>query len=228
MRIFICDDELQIAYEFEKIVRRFLPESKILVFHSGEELLKGMEQECCDLLLLDIDMPKMSGMDVAKRLGEMETKPLLVFVTSHDELVYDSFRYHPFGFVRKSFFEKEIEKVLNDCKEELKSNVRHFSFRSNGQDVRLLLSQILFFEADGNYLKVCAKDGEYRMRSTITAVENSLGTYGYIRVHKGFLVNQQSIRMFGSEEIRLENGVELPLGKTYMEAAKKIFMKYMR
>jgi len=91
-----------------------------------------------------------------------------------------------------------------------------------------LLSQILFFEADGNYLKVCAKDGEYRMRSTITAVENSLGTYGYIRVHKGFLVNQQSIRMFGSEEIRLENGAVLPLGKTYAETAKKVFMKYMR
>lgn len=228
MRIFICDDELQITYEFEKIVRGILTESQILVFHSGEELLKGIEQECCDILLLDIDMPGMSGMDVAKRLGELETKPLLVFVTSHDELVYDSFRYHPFGFVRKSFFEKEIEKVLRDCKEELESNVRHFSFRSNGQDVRLLLSEILFFEADGNYLKLCAKNGEYRIRSTITAVENSLGTCGFIRVHKGFLVNQEAIRMFGSEEIRLENGVVLPLGKIYAEAAKKIFMRYIR
>ena len=228
MRIYICDDEERITLEFEKIISRILPESQIKLFHSGEELLEGMEQGDCDLLFLDIDMPNMDGMEVAKRLGEWSQKILLVFVTSHDELVYDSFRYHPFGFVRKSFFEKEIEKVLWDCQEELKSKVRHFSFRTNGQDVKLLLSEVLFFEADGNYLKVFAKDGEYRIRSTITAVENSLEAHGYIRVHKGFLVNQSAIRMFGTEEIQLENGSILPLGRTYVESAKKKFMKYIR
>lgn len=228
MKIFICDDEPQITYEFEKVVQRILPASGIQIFHSGASLLDALAEQTCDVLLLDIDMPKMSGMDVAKRLSELETKPLLVFVTSHDELVYDSFRYHPFGFVRKSFFEKEIEKVLRDCEEELESSMRHFSFRANGQDVRLLLSEILFFEADGNYLKLRAKDGEYRLRSTIAAMENSLGSSGFIRIHKGFLVNQTAIRMFGADEIRLEDGAVLPLGKTYGSAAKQLFMKYMR
>jgi len=77
-------------------------------------------------------------------------------------------------------------------------------------------------------LKVCTKDREYRMRSTITAVESILGSHGYIRVHKGFLVNQQAISMFGAEEIQLENGSVLPLGRTYVESAKKKFMRYIR
>lgn len=228
MKIYICDDEAQIRHDFEITIQKFFPQSQIKLFASGETLVEEFKRETCDILLLDIDMPEMSGMDVAKKLGELEAKPLLVFVTSHDELVYDSFRYHPFGFVRKSYFEKEIEKILSDCQEELESSVRHFTFRVNGKDVRLLLSDIRFFEADGNYLKLIAREGDYRIRSTITAVENSLSAYGFIRIHKGFLVNQAVIKMLGADEIQLENGMTLPMGKTYAESAKKLFMRYMR
>lgn len=228
MKLFICDDEVQIRHDFEKMIQKLYPQSEIKAFCSGEELLSELEKEPCDVLLLDIDMPGMDGMDVAKRLGEMEVKPLLVFVTSHDELVYDSFRYHPFGFVRKSYFEKEIEKVLRDCERELASHEAHFTFRANGREVCLPLEEILYFEADGNYLKLYLATEEYRLRSTIAAVENSLGTRGFIRVHKGFLVNQKAIRMLGTDELQLENGTTLPIGKTYGETAKKLFMRYMR
>lgn len=228
MKIFICDDEIQIAREIEGTILRTFPENSITIFTQGEELLKQLEKETCEVLLLDIDMPGLSGLDVAKRLGELEIKPLLVFVTGHDELVYDSFRYHPFGFVRKTYFEQEIEKVLRDCMEELESSTRHFSFRANGNTIRIRMMDIAFFEADGNYLKLSAKEGEFRMRSTISAMENSLSTYGFIRVHKGFLVNQEAIRIFGAEDVELESGVRLPLGKTYAETAKQRFMRYLR
>lgn len=228
MKIYICDDEARIRHDFAVMLQKLCPQSMIKAFGTGAELLKELEKESCDVLLLDIDMPEMSGMDVAKRLGELADKPLLIFVTSHDELVYDSFRYHPFGFVRKSFFELEIEKILRDCEKELESSSRHFSFRMNGKDVRLLLTDILFFEADGNYLKLVASKEEYRIRSTITAVENALSSSGFIRIHKGFLVNQAAIQMMGTDELQLENGRVLPLGKTYIEEAKKSFMRYMR
>jgi len=228
MKLFICDDEVQIRHDFEKMIQKLYPQSAIKAFGCGEELLQALATESCDVLLLDIDMPGISGMDVARKLGEMENKPLLVFVTSHDELVYDSFRYHPFGFVRKSYFEKEIEKVLRDCERELESYQSHFTFRANGREVCLPLEEILYFEADGNYLKLYLATEEYRLRSTISAVENSLGTRGFIRVHKGFLVNQKAIRMLGTDELQLENGTTLPIGKTYGETAKKLFMRYMR
>lgn len=228
MKLFICDDEVQIRHDFGDIVKRLSPQSEIKVFSSGEQLLNVLGQENCDVLLLDIDMPGISGMDVAKCLVEKEYKPLLVFVTSHDELVYDSFQYHPFGFVRKSFFENEIEMVLKDCARELEGNRRHFVFRVGGRDARLPVSDILFFEADGNYLKLYSTKEEHRIRSTITAVENSLSSCGFIRIHKGFLVNQLAIKAFGTDGLQLENGIILPIGKSYAESAKKLFMRYMR
>ena len=228
MKIFVCDDERKFREEINAVVSETMPEAGVDLFATGINLLEQMDKDICDILLLDIDMPELSGMDVAARLTEFQKKPLLVFVTNHDELVYESFRYHPFSFVRKQFLRDELEKVLNECKAELEQGKHHFNFRAEGKEVCLLLSEIRYFESEGNYVKVYAESGSYRFRSTITAVECALRTEGFIRVHKGFLVNQSAIRLFGAEEAELTDGSLLPVGKTYGEEAKQQFMRYLR
>ena len=102
MKIYICDDEPKILSDISSKVKDTLSGFDISEFTSGKSLLEAIAENSCDILLLDIDMPEISGLDIAKELAMMTEKPLLVFVTSHDELVYDSFKFHPFGFVRKS------------------------------------------------------------------------------------------------------------------------------
>lgn len=228
MRIYLCDDEAKIIEEVSSKVKKQLPEAELEAFSSGSALLENLCQNSCDILLLDIDMPGLSGMEVAEQLTKLPQKPLLVFVTGHDELVYESFQYHPFGFVRKQFLNIELEKVLMDCKKELEQKQRHFNFRTAEGEVCLLLSEIHCFESDANYLKLYTEQREYRFRSTIGAVEAALTKEGFLRVHKGFLVNQVSIRVFGTEQVELVDGRILPVGKTYGEAAKQQFMRYLR
>ncbi len=233
MKIYACDDDAKILEDIHRKVLEYEPDSEINTYTSGRELLEHIENETCDLLLLDIDMPEISGMDIARILNDNKSsndvkKILLVFVTSHDELVYESFKYHPFGFIRKHYFDEEIKKVLKDCKGELESNVRHFTFRSEGLDTRLLLSDIKYFEADSNYLKIYTKDREYRFRSTMTAVENALEHQGFIRIHKGFLANQAYVKSLNSDVTSLTDGTVLPMGKTYVDEAKDKLMRYMR
>ncbi|MBQ9700861.1 MAG: response regulator transcription factor [Lachnospiraceae bacterium] len=228
MKIYICDDEIKILNDMQKRIRECRSEDEIKAFTSGMELINELEKDICDILLLDIDMPDISGMDVAEWLLKLERRPLLIFVTSHDELVYDSFQYHPFGFVRKSYFNDEISKVLKDAVKALGSNTKYFNFRTEGKDIRVLLSEIRYFEADGNYLKLFTTGEEYRFRSTVTAVENSLSNQGFIRIHKGFLVNQSGVRVLSNEEAHLIDGAILPMGKTYVDKARTQLMRYMR
>jgi len=228
MKIYLCDDEKKIREEISLTVSGTLLTAEVSMFDDGKQLVEQMRRAYCDILLLDIDMPGLSGMEVAALLSELPQKPLLVFVTNHDELVYESFRYHPFGFVRKQFLNEELDKVLRDCAAELEQGKQHFNFRAEGKEVCLLLSELFFFESEGNYLKVYTKEGEYRFRSTITAVEGTLKKDGFIRVHKGFLVNQSAIRLFGTEAVELIGGKSLPVGKTYLEEAKQQFMRYLR
>lgn len=228
MKIYLCDDEQKMREEIADRVSTWLPEAEVSTFAGGRELLQQLKENACDILLLDIDMPELSGMEVAKHLAELPKKPLLVFVTGHDELVYESFQYHPFGFVRKQFLDEELGRVLKDCEAEIEQGKRHFNFRMDGKEVCLLLSELLYFESEGNYLKVYTEGEEYRFRSTITAVEGTLKKDGFIRLHKGFLVNQSAIRLFGTEVAELTDGTSLPVGKTYAEEAKQQFMRYLR
>lgn len=227
LRIHICDDERRMLQMIAKKVSECLPESDVRTFSSGAALLACLQTDACDILLLDIDMPDITGMEIAGQLSLLEKRPLLVFVTSHDELVYDSFCYHPFAFLRKSSFDREIKAALDDCMRELQHRERHFCFRWEGKRVCLLLSEIFYFEAEGNYLMVFSKMGQYRFRSTITSVENTLAGCGFIRIHKGFLINQAAVRLLGAKEVELLDGTMLPGGKCYAKTAEEQFLRYL-
>lgn len=227
VKIYICDDEPIIRSDLSKSVSTLVPNSYITEYASGLELIEKMSEEACDILLLDIDMPDLSGLDIAKRLGSLPKKPLLVFVTGHDELVYDSLQFHPFGFVRKSHIDSELTKILADCIDELKSHERHFAFHTAAVEIKLRLDEIIYFEADGNYLKLFTPNDEYRFRDTLGAVENSLLDYGFVRIHKGFLLNQAAVKKLYTDEIELTDGSRLPIGRSYQDSARKAIMRYM-
>lgn len=228
MKIFICDDEQEMLEKITAQVHKACLAAQTSHFLSGEALLQVMENEEPDVVLLDIDMPGISGLEVADCMNQHEKKCLLVFVTAHDELVYDSLKFHPFAFVRKNYMEKELPEVLIDCEKELASKEKRFHFRSEGGDYFVSLSDIYYFEAEGNYLSVHLDKENHRIRSTMTMVESSLQGDGFLRIHKGFLVNQEHIKTVMSEEILMENGEKLPVGKAYAKDAKNLILKYMR
>lgn len=230
LKIVVCDDEAEICKNISLIIERLtcnnkLSKAEVLVCYNGESLLKEND---IDLVLLDIDMPGMSGMEAAARLSERKNAPLIVFVTAHDELVYDSFKYHPFAFVRKKYLEEELTQVLMDCKKEFDSRDKYFSFKSGGDTVKLLSSDIMYFEAEANYLIIHIANETYRMRATISGIEDNLKNEGFIRIHKGFLVNQEHIRTLKQGEVVLESGDMLPIGKAYAASAKASILRYMR
>lgn len=88
MKIYICDDEPKILSDISLKVKSEFADAVVSEFASGKSLLEVISESRCDILLLDIDMPEISGLDIAAKLSSMAEKPLLVFVTSHDELVY--------------------------------------------------------------------------------------------------------------------------------------------
>ena len=156
-----------------------------------------------------------------------DRKPLIIFVTSHDELVYDSLQLHPFGFVRKSYLDKELKKVLEDAVEEVSSRDKHFFFHTASGDIKLQLDDILYFESEGNYIKIKTGSDEFRFRETMQALEMSLKSDGFIRVHKGFLVNQEAVKIINSDKLVLNDNTEIPFGRSYQENARKMLMRGM-
>ena len=233
MKIAVCDDEYKILEEIAAFIEKEFPGNKVQTFSDGQVFLSSVRAAPDaepDLVLLDIDMPGMSGMELAAELTSEKVRTLIVFVTAHDELVYDSFKYHPFAFVRKKFLQEELRNVLQDCQKEIdgRKSKKRFVFQDGSQMVNLAQSEILYFEGQANYLAIHTVDGDYRMRSTMTAVEEELGDSGFLRIHKGFLVNLEHVRILKTEGLELDSGGLLPIGKSYSEAAKKSILRFMR
>lgn len=227
MQVFICDDERKMADSLANMVEEKLESGCVKVFYSGQELWNSLCSETCHVVFLDIDMPDISGLDIASKMSQLSFKPLLVFVTSHDELVYDSLKFHPFGFIRKNYIRQELEQILNDCKRAVNEHKKDFSFMTPEGNIRVPIEDIRYLEADGNYLKINTKKGNFRFRNTMYAVENALAESGFVRIHKGYMVNQAAVRILGKEEIVLNNGERIPIGKSYAETAKKALLRYM-
>lgn len=108
---------------------------------------------------------------------------------------------------------EENGRLLQDCERKLREKGRYFTFKSGAENVKVRLPEILYFESDGNYLRLVTSGGEYRLRDTVGAVESVLAAQGFIRIHRGFLVNQEAVRILGAEEAELVSGKRLPIGR---------------
>ena len=115
LKVVVCDDEENILKDIADIVENKLTEREIAcdvnVINDARILLQELKETPIDVLFLDIDMPYYSGMDIASYISDNNLSTILIFVTSHDELVFKTFAYKPFGFICKTHLEEEIDEL---------------------------------------------------------------------------------------------------------------------
>lgn len=230
--IVICDDEETILNTMGmKIEAEFASkdmEVKKTLILDAHKLQQLLEKEDVDVLFLDIDMPHMNGMEIAGWIQEKNLPLLLVFVTSQDTLVYQTFRYQPFGFIRKSVFEEEIGDVVERLCEKLRYSQDFIVWQQSGENIKLKLQDIGYIEADSNYVNVVTADKTYRFRDTLSALEKRLDPKGFIRIHKGFLINGEKMHILKADSLEMEGGTLLPIGRSYADEVKKKIMLLLR
>lgn len=231
-KVVICDDEPKILKGLLNAIKSTFSnlnvDAEYYSTNNAIELLDYIKNKKVDILFLDIDMPECSGMQVADYMLENASRSLLIFVTNHDELVYESFQYHPFGFIRKSYFALEVEQVISRAIKELSDRQDTISIRVNGETIIIKLAEVMYFEADSNYINVFMTKDSYHFRESLGVLENQLAVKGFIRIHKGFLVNQQFVHAIRYDEIELSDGRLLPIGRTNRENVRRMLVQYMR
>jgi DNA-binding LytR/AlgR family response regulator len=230
--IVICDDEPKILEDLSDIIKDTFSKLNISVEYyitqDAKALLEHISEKNIDILFLDIDMPKYSGMEVADYLLNQGSKTLLIFVTNHEALVYQSFQYHPFGFIRKNYFSQEIGQVISSAVNVLQERQDTISIKMNNEIIRIKLCDIMYFEADSNYVNIFTKTTTYHHRESLWVLEKQLSAKGFIRIHKGYLINQQFVHAIRCNEVELSSGGLLPIGRTNHENVRKLLMQYMR
>lgn len=231
----ICDDESKILNDIHVKIEACFQEQEITAEYfcteDSKKMMEHLQKKKTDVLFLDIDMPHISGMDIAAYLNENKLNTILVFVTSQDALVYKTFAYRPFGFIRKTHIDEELTELTERIRYELNDRKQDLIL-SKGQELsRILIHDIFYIESEGNYLNVYTKNDTIRTRETMTNMEKELCSKGFIRCHKGYLINAEHIEKLRSTEIDLQCedvSKTVPVGRSYEKEVRQKIMEFMR
>lgn len=233
MRIAICDDNQAILRSYKDRIKALFESKHVEVtifdYTKGSELVVDCGEISFDLIFLDIDMPEMSGFDVAEKINDIYEDSIIIFVTNEEQLVYRSLRYSPFRFIRKSYFVAELsEAIVSFLDLYYKRNKTQVFNCINGDLVAINIKEIMYIESNKHKVTVYLQKREIVTKAKIGELEENLKDYGFIRVHIGYLINMKYIFSIEKTEIILANQTSVPMSRHRTEQVKTEFQKYIR
>lgn len=232
MNLAICDDERALCNALKEQLINYLEGERGLridIFYSGEELVEGYQRCSYDAVFLDVYMGGISGFETAKILTEKYRDTNIIFFTSNNSLVYDSFDYQPFYFIRKDNYMEVLPKVLEKLKMDLKQKGGFFLDDNNGNE-RVPVGNIYYIESDKHNILIHTTKYDYEIRRTLTEAQEQLSNYDFIKIHKKYLVNLKFIRKINTvqDKVILTNDVELDISRRSRESVLESYKKYQR
>ena len=236
LKIAILDDDKTALMISTSAVEAFLKEKnaeyRLFSFSNPLNFLASAKEEKFDLSFLDIDMPEMNGLNVANELTAISKYGQIIFLSQREDLVFECLKFHPFGFIRKSKLIDDFSLMMNQFFQTVsnnESNETKIDFFDKTKTYSFKIKDIVYIEGDRNYQKVVLKDkSSQNIRVPLGTLEEKLREYGFLRIHKGYLLNYLYIRSIESEEVYLTIGTSLPMAKKRKEEIMKQYLAISR
>lgn len=238
MRIAICDDDRITLNTLKSIILQELQINNFLceeidVFDSGVKLLIEYKKQSYDAIFLDIRMPDINGFEIAATLREISCKTFIIFVTTESELVFSSFDFQPFHFVRKypsEYLEVQLKNVIKKLFRHIKQNENIVLKLAYSEKKRICVSDIVYISSEKNYLVYHLLSAEIRVRGKLAETADNYLSYDFIRVHNCFLVNMKNITLidYPNDEIKMKDNSTVWIGRTYKKQLSQQYNLYLR
>ncbi len=198
----------------------------IRTFSSGTALRNEiLEGASFDVILLDIHLPDVNGIFLARHIRPFIRESLLVFVSSQDEAVYDSFTASPFRFLRKSRLDTELPLLVRDIRKELEKREEEGILLPLHQgQVMVLPQRVMYIEANRKTQVLHLTDRLLEVPCRLKDLEPLFRPHGFIRPHHSYLVNYRFVSILGKTDLRLDNGELLPISRHHLAPCREEYL----
>lgn len=237
IKIAICDDEkIILDYTYFKIKKTIEElygdkEKEISKFINGKLLLNEIDNidKGYDLVVLDIDMPEIDGFEVAESIRKYNKDIIILFLTSKDEFVYESFKYSPFRFLRKSKLDEELEEALNNVIKiiEKRKGEKQYVFDTDKGEMKFDINDILYIECFNKKAYIKTFDMKYKLlKVKFNELLEEVSKFNFISTYRNCAVNIKYIYSIGKMDITLDNNERLAVSRYKINDLKKAFISY--
>lgn len=234
LKIAVCDDEeislKTVFIQVQNLLKERYDDFKLDSYSSSLELLKKCSSENYDLILLDIDMPELNGFEVSAYLRKNCIFSSIIFISSRENFVFQSIKYKPFRFIRKSCLDTELKEGLEDYLHfYLKKNML-CSFRIDDSVVSVQLNKIMYFDSYNHDILINMEDKttfKLNRKYNLKVLENQFAEHGFIRVHKSYLVNFRYINIIKETDVILNNNTIIPSTRQRVTKVKTQYRNFI-
>lgn len=235
MKILIADDEKASLLRLEKIVVKLESKAEIIKASNGEKALELIEKNKPDVVFLDINMPRLTGLEVAHSIRSY--KPALVFVTAYDEHAIEAFKLNALDYILKPFEEERVQEALKRAYKHpqvkfpsARFALNRISLRSDLKHKIFDYSDIVCIESVRNYSEVTHIDGVDKVIATLDELDKKLPRDRFVRCHRSFIINIDFIKeIYKNDEAKYvvalvtkEDQITLPISIKRLDDLKKI------
>ena len=233
LRALIVDDE-PLAIERMQIICARIPELRVVGTASdGAAALRLIDALAPDVILLDMTMPEMDGLSVARALSQRAQRPAVIFVTAHEHFAVEAFDLEAVDYVLKPATPERLARAIEraSARRGLAAGSADSEWLTElwvphrSELLRIEVAQVSRIDAERDYVRLHVGDRTYLLLQTIAGLEQRLDPAKFIRIHRSTILRRDAIRGLrhdglGVWSIELDNGETLRIGRTYMPRVK--------
>ncbi len=233
-QIAVCDDEPKIAEFVGSRLKKEFEQNNcpvtIYKYTDVTELNRRIDRGSqYDIFFLDIDMPAMDGIEFCRQIRKKGTDSLVVFVSSKETLVFQTFEVQPFRFIRKNFFEQEVGTLCRDLIAEMekrRGRWLRFENQSEGTVYSYNINKIVYIEARNKFCAIRTMDKTEEVRIKLSELSRLLEPYSFIQVHRSYLVNPMHIYRIEADEVVTNQQDHIPISRRRRDQIKEEYFEW--
>ncbi len=235
INVAVCDDD---QYSLDGIIGRLknLEKENALEFNiikceDAKTLLDAITtpNERIHLVLLDVDMPELNGIDVASKIRELKLDVLIIFISAHEKYVFKSIEFNPFRYIRKSVIDSEFNVSIKSAIEVIMNDYNNKEIVLELENGRIVLNQndIVYFEKELRKTNIYLYNGNmYTAKNSIKDLYSHVNNDNYAKIYPGCVVNLKYIKSYDDDSIYLKTNITIPVSRRRMKDLRDRIAKY--
>lgn len=227
IKIVICEDNFscreKLKENLEIILNKLTNQFEIIVFNCGEDLIDNYPEDV-DIFLLDIQMKKLTGMGVAKKIREKDKSCEIIFITGLIDYVQNGYEVRAYRYLLKPIKLEDLKKHIISCIKQIYERRENYLIIKN-QDMikKIKIHEILFLEVINRDILIHTGDQTYTTKTSMKNLEKELSKFNFFRCHNSFLINLKYIDCI-QKNIVLINNEEIPISRQKADEFKNKFL----
>ena len=207
INIGICYDELHYRVNIKDMLGDILStysiNYKIYEFSSGEELLSNYPKDL-DILIMDIQMKIINGMDTARKIREFDQNLEIIFMTSFSEFMQEGYEVKAYRYILKPISERKISRNILPCINEImKKKNNYLTINVKNYVDRIKIDSIVYIETDRPNILIYTNDNKYTTKMSISKIDKILREHGFFRCHNSYIVNLKLVESMNSNTLKI-------------------------